>query len=355
MKKAVLLGVLAAAWPSSAPAQGLEAACAGIPELYQGRCMAVVQAAHSVQPALGIAIAGGSPTLGTPGALGAGPGFRPRVRLSARLNLTSIHIPDITVEDDAREPAPATQERSVLTAVLGAGATVGIVPGFSPSPAVGGIGAVDLLGTVSYLPYDLIGRDVYKGESSQLAWGVGGRLGLLRESAATPGVAVSLMYRSIGSVQIGNVCEGTPGPDAGNPAVPPPTLCRERGDVGQVTTGLAGLSTRATVSKTLRGLGVAAGVGYDRYDGDVDLYVRAERVGGTSLGAERIYNRPGYTLESDRMNVFLNLSYGVRGGTIVGELGWMQGGDAIIGFSSDHNFDPGAGTIFGSLGGRFAL
>lgn len=348
-KVIVLAAVLAAGWTAPARAQGLESACAGVPAAFMDRCAATAQAATSVQPALGIAIAGGSPTPGALGADGARLFGLPGVSASLRLSLAPVHLPDITQERDVDAPPPLTEELSVVTVALGATGSVGITRG------VGGVGAIDLLGSATYLPFDLVNREVYKTGSAQFAWGVGARVGLLRETAGLPGVAVSVMRRGAGGVQVGNVCEGNDLPDPISTGTPPTTLCRADGDVGDMNLDLDGWSTRGAVSKSLGPLGLAAGVGYDRWESDVELSVRGELSGSGQTGAHRIYHRPGRALEGSRWSAFLDVAGRLPVGSVAGEVGWMQGGHAVRGFSADSDFDPSAGTWFGSLGFRLAV
>jgi hypothetical protein len=50
-------------------------------------------------------------------------------------------------------------------------------------------------------------------------------------------------------------------------------VCDVTGDVSQATVEVAGISTRALVSKGVAGFGLGLGLGYDLYDGEfqVDL------------------------------------------------------------------------------------
>lgn len=354
-KAVVLAAALAAGWTTPALAQGLENTCAGIPAAFTDRCVATVQAAHAMQPALGITVAAGNPTPGTIGAGGARLFGLPGVSASVRVNVTPIHLPDVTVENDVPAPAPLTKELTVVNVSVGATGSAGITPGVTLSPGLGGVGAIDLLASASYLPFDLVNREVYKTSSAQFAWGAGVRVGLLRESAAAPGVAVSLMHRRLGEVQIGNVCEREQLTDPTSVGTPPTTLCRSDGDVADVTLGLAGWSTRAALSKTVLGLGLAAGVGHDRYESDVDINVRGDLTGAGQTGGHRIYHRPGGSLESSRWSAFLDVARALPVGALAAEVGWMQGGERVAGFSDASDFDPAAGTWFGSLGARFAF
>jgi hypothetical protein len=349
MKPVVRLAVALAAvsWSVAAPAQSIDEVCEGIPAAYAPRCAAVAQTAEAIQPRLGIVIAAGNPALGqstAPRAEGVG-----RFRAAGRMNLAFLHIPDITVEDDALTPQPPTQERGVLTLVVGADASMSLLRGAN------GVGALDLLLSASYLPFDLLGRDVYKPASAQFSVGAGARLGLLAESARTPGIWVTSMLRRTGTVQVGNACEGEEEREPGSTQDPPSTLCRLDGDLGEVVVDLMDWSTRAAIGKQLGPVALGAGVGFDRIASDVELAVRAEAVGSGLTGRNRIHHR-NTELDSDRWSAFLNASVTpLAGGSIVAELGWMQGGEAVAGFPAESDFDPAAGTFFGSVGVRLPI
>lgn len=343
MKQAVrLAAALAVSWSASAHAQPLQEACTGVPEVFAQRCSVVVQTAAAAQPQLGILTAGGSPVLGL--SLGTPAGRLPWLQASARINLSAVHIPDIIIEDRSAYPPPLTAERTVLTGVIGADAAAKLLRGAN------GIGSVDLLASAVYMPFDVVNRRVYKQESAQFSLGAGARLGLLREAGPLPEVALSLMYRRTGAVQIGSVCEGEEEPDSGSAAGDSTTRCRIAGDVGQVNVDVTDLSARFTLGKTLGRMGLTAGVGFDRYATDAGLHVLGDPLGVGVTGNFRIYHRTA-DFESDRWSGFLNGALNVGAdAAVVLELGWMQGGDAVDGFSGD--YDPGMGTVFGSFGGR---
>ncbi len=201
-----------------------------------------------------------------------------------------------------------------------------------------GFGAIDLLGSVSVLPLGLLSDDF--GENA-FSWGAGARVGLLRESFTTPGVSVSLMYRDLGEVGFGDVCEGTETAGA----------CTGGGDFGEIAFGLTNWSARAAVSKRLLGLGLTGGVGFDRFRTDADFAFRTPAIAGT----EQIVRFQDVRVENDRWSAFLDLSYTVLIGSLVAEAGWMQGAAPIQGFPDTSDFDPREGTFFGSLGARISL
>lgn len=328
--------VLAAA-PLAAQ-NNINTVCGGVPAQAQDECAIVAQAVDAAQPQLGILMAGGNPILGTASTGGVRLGLIPRVSVTGRVNVVGARLPDIrelegSDVDEFTLPAPA----------IGANVSLGLTQGFSVAPLIGGFGAIDLLGSVSILPLSVVGDDF--GENA-FSWGAGARVGLIRESFVTPGVSVSLMYRDLGEVSFGQVCEGTEASVGGNVST-----CTGGGDFGEIDFGLSNWSARAAVSKRLLGLGLTAGVGYDQFDTDANFAFRAPAVGGT----EAIYRLNDVAVDNDRWSAFLDASFTVLVASLVGEVGWMQGSDPIGGFPSTSDFDPGEGTWFGSLGFRLSL
>jgi hypothetical protein len=337
MNKAVWTAA-ALALACSLPASAQEEMCTGIPAAYISRCITAVQGADAAAPQLGLLVAGGSPGLGI-----GGPASGPGLRTSLRANLVRLALPNFITENNPQTAPPTnTEELRAFGVVLTADASFRVMP------------AVDLLASASFLPLDLLGRETFNPSSSQLAFGAGVRATVLRESAGMPGVALSAMYRRAGNIQIGTACEGAERPESGN-TNPPTTLCDVTGDVSQATVEVAGISTRALVSKGVGGFGLGLGLGYDLYDGD--FHVDLLGAPGSVASPTRVYHTPTGALSSGRFSAFLNASRGIPGGlgAVVAEVGWMQGGDRVDGFTEESDYDPGRGTIFGSFGGRFGI
>ena len=59
-------------------------------------------------------------------------------------------------------------------------------------------------GLDSRQPLDVKG---FAEDTPDFSYGVGARLGLLRESFTMPGISVSLMYHRLGTVSYGDVCD----------------------------------------------------------------------------------------------------------------------------------------------------
>ncbi|HEX6911688.1 MAG TPA: hypothetical protein VF142_14900 [Longimicrobium sp.] len=313
--------------------------CTAVPVPAAEECAIVAQAVDAAQPQLGILLAGGNPILGTASTGGVRLGLIPRVSLTGRVNVVAARLPDIRAEAEGE-----TEQFAVPAPAVGANLSIGLTQGFSVAPMIGGFGAVDLLGSVSVLPLSLL--DDF-GDNA-FSWGAGARVGLVRESFVTPGVSVSLMYRDLGDVSFGEVCSGTEVPVGDNRS----TCTTTDDDFGEVEFGLSNWSARAAVSKRLLGLGLTAGVGYDKFDTDANFGFRAP---GPPVGAEQVYRFEDIAVDNDRWSAFLDASFTILVASLVGEVGWMQGSDAISGFPSTSDFDPGEGTWFGSVGFRLSL
>ena len=343
---AVTAAALVVAGPLAAQ-DDINTVCDGLPEQVLDECVVVAQAVDAVQPQLGILLAGGNPTLGTASTGGVRLGLIPRVSLTGRVNVVEVRLPDIRDTDRGED-----LQRRVLAPAVGANLSVGLTQGFSVAPMIGGFGAIDLLGSVSVLPLSLL-EDF--GDNA-FSWGAGARVGLIRESFVTPGVSVSLMYRNLGDVSFGEVCEGTEGPSPTAPTDPDRSVCTGfdlgSNEVGEIEFGLSNWSARAAVSKRLLALGLTAGLGYDRFDTDAD-FAFSTSVGPP--GATEVYRYRKVGVDNDRWSAFLNASVTVLMASLVAEAGWMQGSDPIQGFPSDTDFDAGKETWFGSLGLRLSL
>jgi hypothetical protein len=356
MMKRVALFAALLALPAPAAAQELVDRCNQPPvsdnNAARQNCYVVVQAAEAGQPQLGILLAGGNPTIGTASTGGVRLGLVPRVSASVKLNVVGVSLPDIrdfdpsgTVpEDELNVPVPA----------LSGTVSVGLFNGVSLAPTLGGFGSIDLLGTATYVPFDLAEDETFDEASSTTSWGVGARVGIIRESLVTPGVSVSVMYRNLGEVSFGSVCSGDEVPVLG-PA-DPRRACVGPDDLGEFHFDLTNWSTRATIGKRFLGLGLTAGVGYDTFDSDGEIAFRSNQTvacpGGTCTV---VYRFEDLNLDNSRFSAFANASFTLLIASIGIEGGWMSGTDAVEGFPTTSEFDAGAGVYFGSVGVRIGL
>jgi hypothetical protein len=306
------------------------------------RCLAVAQAAESAQPRLGVLISGGNPVIGTTGGGGLRLGVVPRVDLSAGVRAVSVRIPDI------RQGRDQESELMLAAPSLYASGSLGVFPGVRLAPGLGGLGSVDLLASAAWLPFSALDTDGFDEHSTDLAWGAGVRIGILRESFVAPGVAVSVMRHSLGRVGFGDTCRGL---ETAFPMTRD-TECAGEGDPGEFSFDLTGWSTRAVVGKRLLGFGLLGGIGYDRYASDVEYAFRVDVPGEA---AAYIRRPEPVDLRSDRWAVFANASYTLLLASLSLEAGWQQGGSPISAFGERGSFDPRGGAWFGGAGVRLSF
>lgn len=218
--------------------------CAGSKAGLTSRCRELALTALAIQQGVGLATALGSDNPGTASTLGKRLGAAPRISVAFSAIGLPMQMPRVAVES----VRGLTEEESF--AVLGLRGTVvaGVVDGFQPAPALGGVLSADLIASYSVLR--LPGGSGFSGASS--GPGLGTRVGLLRESFTLPGISVSAVRRWHNDVQAGDVAGGNP---------------------GEVRMDLTVSSLRATLGKNWFVLGLMAGVGWDRYDADADVTV----------------------------------------------------------------------------------
>lgn len=305
----------AAAAQEAGSVAGLAEAC--VRETTAGRdaCRELSLGAAAVQRGVGLASALGSGVAGSSSTMGLRIGRMPRIGLSAAALGVRMTAPRMTgtALGDLQESA------SAWVTGLKLGAAVGVLDGFQMGTSVGGVLAVDVIGSYSLLRLPAAaGLD---GWSS--GGGVGLRVGLLRESFVLPGVSVSAMRLWRGDLKSGG--------DADRPA--------------SVETGLTVTSLRATAGKNWFAVGLLGGAGWDRYDGRARLSVPG---GGTTPAAAEA------DLRSSRMLYFAGawLSYLVARLSV--EAGMAEG--AADPFEDRAGaFDPGARTWFASAAVRITL
>jgi hypothetical protein len=345
---APLLAVLvlsAVAGTATAQQSELAARCAGLPDHARAICYSVAQAAESAQPQLGVLIAGGNPTIGTATGGGITLPLLPRVSASAKANLVFVRLPDILARELGTPAATINRALGVPAPALQGTASIELYPGLNVLPGIGGVGSVDLLGSAAWLPFRTFAVEGFEEGRQNLTYGVGARLGLLREGFLFPGASVSVMRHRVGRIGFGDVCPGA------DPTLGPPATCAQPGTIGEFDFDLTTWSTRAVVSKRLLGIGLAGGVGLDRNSSRVGFLFRY-----AEDGAQRVVGVSDVPISESRWNAFLNGSYTFLLATVAAELGWMQGGDAVPGCDDAASaFDPGRGTLFTSLGVRIAF
>lgn len=358
-----LVAVLAGGAGPLAAQHELAAPCGALPAGFapeqRTHCIVVAQAAAAAIPQLAQLA-----SLGGPVAVGAGPstlrlGLLPGVSASLRLGAAQLRTPDLRDSQTRSGSIVPDRQRTAVAPLLSLGASLAVTPGYQVTPTAGGVGALDLLGSVGWAPLSTLGSAGFA-EDPGPALGVGVRLGLLREGFATPEVALTVMYHTLGGVATERAC----GEERGQTQNHRDDYTLTSGDcagavgaVGDFDLDVRSWSTRAAVGKRFAGLGLAAGLGYERASADVSFL--------SAPGADRPRAPPNparyvratrLEASTGRFSAFVNASRSLLLGSAVLEAGWMQGGDALPGFGSAASaFDPGRGTFFGSLGVRVAL
>jgi hypothetical protein len=352
-----LLGVMALALVAGplAAQSGVGAPCArsDIPAAARDYCYLVAQAVESGQPQLGILVAGGNPTLGTASTGGLRLGMLPRVSASLKANLVFIRLPKILAQQAGTAASTLNSVTGIPAPALSAAATVGVFPGISLVPTIGGVGSIDLIGSATWLPFSAAKVKGFGDAAASASYGGGVRVGILRESFLTPGASITVMRRHLGTVDYGDVCPGLSATPAGSSSQGytfASGTCAGSGDAGEFAIDLNDWSTRAAIGKRLLGLGLTAGVGYDRFSSNVGYGFRSPTQ-PTSYYARAT----DLKVDSNRWSGFLDGSFTILVATLAAEAGWMQGNEAISGFPSTSDFHPTKGTYFGSVGVRLAL
>ena len=253
-----LLALSLAAAPSPVASQDLTTlatACAGTEAGLTAWCQELALGAAAIQRAVGLASGLGSPVPGSSSTLGLRLGSTPRVTAAVAPMWVRVAFPDLTAGDGTAVP----QAGKASAVGFRTSAAVGLVDGWQLAPTVGGVLSVDLLADWTWVRFP--NAEGFDGGGSGL--GVGARLGVFRESFTLPGVSVSVMQRWPGALSLGGVDPGAGGVEVD----------------GSVT------SVRATVGKNLFAVGLLAGYGWDRYDGDVSLAASApDGLGGSITG-----------------------------------------------------------------------
>ncbi len=312
------LFALAVAFAFALPARGQDALAAACPVAPTGSafnsCLVVAQAAMIAQSRLALAAAGGAPLLGNASTLGMRLGSTPRVAVQLRASGARLTMPAVG----------AGNGQSSLASSLDADGAVALYNGLSPAPTVGGVGAVDLLGSLGVVSG---GGDRVHGTPA--TFGIGARLGILRESFTVPGVSVSAMIRRTGSLT-------AIGPDSATARF----------------SHIADWALRATVGKRLFPLNTLVGVGLDRTSGDVTI-TEPPCTGNCSLVGQNPVTAP---LTQTRATFFGDLTWTSLVFNATAELGWQRGGSpAASAFPTGYESVVRKGGLFGSIGLRLTI
>lgn len=287
-------------------------------------CEFTSRALRAAYAQTGILAAGGNPVPGVESTRGITLGIIPKTTASLRVSVARQLLPDLS------EGPVANEERSATATAIRLGTATRLFEGVSAGP-VSGVGAIDLLLDAAYLPAAGQSRE------GAAAFGAGARIGIIRETFGTPGVALSVMYRHVGKQTYGSLC---PVPDV---------MCDDPG-YGEAEFAVNDISGRLTVGKRVGPVGLLGGVGVDRFStsgGEIRFFPAVLEPGRAELPIRR---------HDRRFSFFANLSYALTVGSLVAEGGWMEGGEPNLVFDGDTGgYEAGKGTPFGSLALRISL
>lgn len=249
------LAALAGGWSGAVSAQELprgRTGVEGVTELAMlcadgdpnrtSTCRELVLAAMAVQRGVGLASALGSDVPGASSTAGRRVGSVPRFGFALAANGTAMGMPRVS----ARSVTGLAEEVDPTVIGLRAVMSAGLLDGFQLGPGFGGIFSADLVGSYSrlWMPEG----EGFGGPSSGV--GLGARVGILRESFTMPGLSVSVARRWHETVRTGDVSEGNP---------------------GEVETDIEVTSLRAMLGKNWFVVGLMAGAGWDRYEGEATV------------------------------------------------------------------------------------
>ena len=298
----------------------------------QDACQKTLDVFQYIAPQLGTVIAGGNATLGVGGTLG-GLGH---IYVTGRANVVNSDFPSVDQVTPSTSGARSDDypTQSQIAGIPQADIAVGLFRGIPLG--VTNVGGIDLLGSVSYLP-TLNGSGLkVTTPNGSLKFGGGVRVGIVQESIIFPGVSVTYLRRGLPTVNmLANNSDGD-------------TL---RVNNVNVTTD----SYRVVASKSFLVLGVAAGVGQDRYNTSAmgSAYVAARGLPGVGTPASTVgplsmsqkITRTTYFVDTTINLVFVNL---------IGEVGRTSAVN-IPTYNTFARTGAGGAQTFGAIGVRLGL
>jgi hypothetical protein len=301
---------------SSLSAQNPE--CFGYSGNAQQVCDAAVDGSRALHPLFGLLVSGGNPTMGSAGTLG-GLGH---AEVTLRANAVDLVLPDLSYNGGGTVPAG---DNLFAPAPLVEG-SLGLYKGMSA-----GLLAVDFLGSAQLLPTTQFDNFTVDGSARRLGsialgLGYGARVGILREMGPMPAVSFSVMRRDIPTMTYGQIFGG---------------------DSYSYAFDIHATNLRLVASKQLLMLGVAAGLGWDKYTGDAVMQFRDPNT-GTPQPAVPI------ALNSSRGVAFVDAGINLSMVRLTGEVGYQTGKDEHLNTNFE-DFDTTKGKLFAGLGLRMGF
>lgn len=305
-------------------AQGVDSRCSDPAFVGAGQeggdaCQKLVDIYRYLGDQLGTLVAGGNAVIGRGGTLGGFPHFTAELRA----NVMRASIPDVAATGvSIGAPRRSTFEiDDKWVAIPQVDASLGIFRGIPVGITY--VGGVDAIVSVAYVPDVTSGSVSIASSDGSLKLGYGARVGIMSETALTPGISATYLERRLPDVTI-TAREGA------NSLTVRDLEVRAR-------------SWRVVASKGFLVFGLAAGIGQDDFRASSALDYDVEDVRP---------DRPlSLEISSRRTNMFVDLSVTpfplFR---VVAELGRASGGDV----QTYNRFDPAAddARTYGSVGLR---
>jgi hypothetical protein len=303
----------------------------------QDACQQAYDVYQFMAPQLGAAIVGGNATLGQASTLGGLGHFS----VGVRGNVFKGDLPDVqnfTQRSGGASPAATLPTKNQFVGLPAADLAIGIFGGLPL--ALTNVGGVDLLVSANYVP-TIDQNNVKITPKQNLQLGYGARIGLLSESIIVPGVSLTYLKRDLPTTSITGTANYT------STATGPTTA------TFSITNGKVNTSAwRLVASKSLLIIGLAAGVGQDKYEQSADI---AATVQGTlPVPFTQSMTVPATTQSLTRTNYFLDASMNILLLKLTAEVGQVSGGtvNTYNAFQSGRADD--ARTYF-ALGARLGI
>ena len=276
-------------------------ACSG-PTPALDACRKAIDLSNFVAPQFAAALAGGNATIGQSGALG-GPG---KFSVSVRSTHVTGEFPNIGAQGfntgGAQKSTYATA--SVQVPALSVDGALGLFRGLPVGTTY--VGGIDALVSATYMSSTVATGVSATLEGSNTNFGFGGRVGIVEETAALPGVAVTYLKRDMPRFSV----------SAGSFA--PATATTAPGTLAANSLLVTTTSYRLTAGKQLGMIGVNAGYGQDTYQSSATATatVNSATASGTAVS------------EMTRSNMFVGATVSAAVFRFVGEYGMATGGTA---------------------------
>lgn len=302
---------------------------AGVPSGFaQDACVKANDIFLFLAPQVGVALSGGNVMLGEGGTLG-GWGKRSFV---LRVSAVDGRVPenDVALTFTAAPVASDFGAQRVPVPVPSFDAAIGVFRGVPFG--LTNIGGVDLLVGATVLPSVTQDDFTVKSEGGGVAVNYGVRIGLLQESAAVPGLGVSIVRRRLPTTSI--------------------SYFTSNDTLAVLDTRVSTTSIRLAAHKRFGLIGIGGGIGEDRLDSRTTLEATLnESVQGVPSRA--VARLSELRDETTRGTAFVNASFGLAAARLVLEAGQSRAGSIRETLNSFGDRRANEAYTYGSIGFGF--